>query len=287
MSIWGPGLYDDDTAKYVKKHFCDLLQKGVSDAEATAEIIDEYHREKPDEAESAVIWFALADTQWRMGRLLPDVKKSALATIAEGSNLRYWEMFESPKETKQRAKILFRLKKRICSSPRISSKLFYLYHRKRRLFKKLAVGAGILYFVLYILTFFYGTPDFDILNRPYDNISVVLYDENGNALDKLILEEPASDTVLDLILSNEYAKSRIYKGFFNSQSTRELILFLNYRDNGENKYSVFLIDSTGYINIDDSYRHRLGEYNFFPPNKQKQKELFSALQDIAETSYNQ
>jgi hypothetical protein len=287
MSIWGPGLYDDDTAKYVRKHFCDLIQKGVSDAEATAEIIDEYAREKPDETESAVIWFALADTQRRMGRLLPDVKRSALAAIEEGSNLRYWEMFESPKAAKQRAKILYRLKKRICSSARVSAKLNYLYHRKRRLFKKFAVGAGILCFVLYILTFFNGTPDFLILNRPYDSISIASYDENGNALEKLILEEPASDTVMDLILSNEYARSRIYEGLSYDQSTPEsdlILLFLNYQDKGENKQSVFMIESTGYIHIDDGYR--FGEYNFFPPNRQKQKELFNALQDIAEDLYN-
>jgi hypothetical protein len=122
MGTWGSGLYDDDTASDVRDRYLELLREGLTDEESTAKIKDEFTLSFRDETENAVVWFALADTQWRLGRLLPDVKKAALNAIEEGSNLGYWET-ENPRAARSREKELIKLKERICAPMRAPVKL--------------------------------------------------------------------------------------------------------------------------------------------------------------------
>jgi len=44
-----------------------------------------------DEDDEPLLWFALAETQWKTGRLLPEVKDKALAWIEKGALLALWE----------------------------------------------------------------------------------------------------------------------------------------------------------------------------------------------------
>ena len=66
----------------------------------------------PDDAPS--FWFALADTQWDLGRLENCVKEQALYHIDAGHNLRRWEV-ENPKWAQTRADILLALKQKLLS----------------------------------------------------------------------------------------------------------------------------------------------------------------------------
>ncbi len=65
-----------------------------------------------DEDDEPLFWFALADTQWKYGRLLDEVKKEALKHIELGKNLLRWKE-ENPKQYSKRKKVLEELKKKL------------------------------------------------------------------------------------------------------------------------------------------------------------------------------
>jgi len=78
MGTWGPGLYSNDISEDVKVTYMDQLRRGKSNEEIVETILKEYAKEIEDEDDAINFWLALADTQWKVGRLLPLVKKQAL-----------------------------------------------------------------------------------------------------------------------------------------------------------------------------------------------------------------
>lgn len=90
MGAWGVRLYEDDIALDIKNRL-DELQKGKTVREITNELIDEYSSELDDIDCAPAFWFALADTQWELGRLLPEVKEQALAWLDKGGDLALWQ----------------------------------------------------------------------------------------------------------------------------------------------------------------------------------------------------
>ena len=54
------------------------LRQGQGNEEAVQELTKNYRRTLEDEEDAKLFWFALADTQWEYGRLLPYVKEKAL-----------------------------------------------------------------------------------------------------------------------------------------------------------------------------------------------------------------
>jgi hypothetical protein len=111
MGAWGPKLYQDDVAEDVRDDYKSLLKKGLSDEEATVEIIKNSGA-IGDIDDEPVFWFALADCQWKAGRLLPEVKNKAIEWINKGSDQKKW-LEESPKEAKVRTRVLADLKKEL------------------------------------------------------------------------------------------------------------------------------------------------------------------------------
>lgn len=80
MGTWSRSLYGNDTTSDVRDSYRSLLQEGMNDKEASNKIISEFS-EEPDELDWLLCWVALADTQWSLGRLEPDVKEKALEAI--------------------------------------------------------------------------------------------------------------------------------------------------------------------------------------------------------------
>lgn len=105
MGAWGAKLYQDDVAQDVKEQYKESLKKGKSNEEATQQVLDEYRPMLNDIDDGPVFWFALAETQWSLGRLLPEVKEQALACIDKGTDQARWER-ENPKKAPERKKIL-------------------------------------------------------------------------------------------------------------------------------------------------------------------------------------
>lgn len=114
MASWGPKLYQDDIAEDVRNYFKDQLKRGKSNEEVTNALIEGYQDVISDIDDAPIFWFALANTQWELGRLLTIVNENALKWLSEGSNLRRWEEDE-PKEAITRKKVLEELKQKLNS----------------------------------------------------------------------------------------------------------------------------------------------------------------------------
>lgn len=90
MGFWGSGLYANDTTCDVRDSYIKLLQDGYSNEDAYKAIMEDYE-ELIGDIDEPLFWFALAETQWRLGRLLPEVKEKALEWIEKGGGLEYWD----------------------------------------------------------------------------------------------------------------------------------------------------------------------------------------------------
>ena len=112
MGIWGCGLYQDDVTCDVKSDYLNWLRVGKTNEEATELMLEYYEDYIDDEDDAPPFWFALADTQWKYGRLHPKVKKEALRYLKLGTNLERWKE-ENPKLFPKRKKVLEELKKRL------------------------------------------------------------------------------------------------------------------------------------------------------------------------------
>ena len=83
MGAWGAGLYENDTALDVKDEFEKLFNDGKGVQEITDGLTAEFESIMDCADEAPLFWLALADTQWKFGVLLPDVKENALRWIDE------------------------------------------------------------------------------------------------------------------------------------------------------------------------------------------------------------
>ena len=91
MGAWGAGLYQDDVTQDIRNEYVNRLKVGYTNEEATEELIEYYDYLINDDDDGPLFWFALADTQWKYGRLMPKVKKEALKHIKNGMNLERWK----------------------------------------------------------------------------------------------------------------------------------------------------------------------------------------------------
>lgn len=91
MGAWGTSLYANDTACDLRGDYLDKLRRGKTNEEVTQELIKANADIMGDEEEEPLFWFALADTQWNYGRLLPEVKEKALEFLSRTEELERWE----------------------------------------------------------------------------------------------------------------------------------------------------------------------------------------------------
>lgn len=89
MGTWNTKLYGNDTACDVKETYAKFLQEQLSNMDAYKNTINELHEYLGNE-EEPIFWYALADTQWRLGRLMPEVKERALEWINKKGGLELW-----------------------------------------------------------------------------------------------------------------------------------------------------------------------------------------------------
>lgn len=90
MGAWGTSLYANDTTCDIRGDYLDQLRRGKSNEETTKELILKYQELGGDPEEEPLFWFALADTQWNYGRLLPEVKEKALYFLGQDEELERW-----------------------------------------------------------------------------------------------------------------------------------------------------------------------------------------------------
>jgi len=68
-----------------------FLREQLSNQEAYEKTLEKYSKCIGDEEDEPLLWFALAETQWKVGRLLPEVKTKAMEWIEEGGLIALWE----------------------------------------------------------------------------------------------------------------------------------------------------------------------------------------------------
>ena len=98
MGAWGAGLYENDTALDVKDEFEKLFNDGKGVQEITDGLTAEFESIMDCADEAPLFWLALADTQWKFGVLLPDVKENAMRWIDELKS----QAADTPDEAKQK-----------------------------------------------------------------------------------------------------------------------------------------------------------------------------------------
>jgi hypothetical protein len=122
MGAWGTAIFSDDTAADVRDAFTDFVAEGLSPSEATERLLRERAELLADEDDAVAFWLALAATQWKLGRLLDDVRDRAVAIIDDGDDLRRWED-NSRSEINQRKKHLAKLREKLLSPQPKAKKL--------------------------------------------------------------------------------------------------------------------------------------------------------------------
>ena len=90
MGAWGTSLYANDSAGDIRGDYLDKLKRGKTNEEATKELV-EANANTGDVEEEPLFWFALADTQWNYGRLLPEVKEKALLYLSQSKEWERWK----------------------------------------------------------------------------------------------------------------------------------------------------------------------------------------------------
>lgn len=131
LGAWGTSLYANDSACDLRGDYVEKLKSGKSNPEATQELLEEYQAVLEDPEEGALFWFALADTQWNYGRLLPEVKEKALYYLSRNEEQDRWAASGS-KNFSAWQKTLLQLQEKL-SSPQPKEKRvspFRPYHCK-------------------------------------------------------------------------------------------------------------------------------------------------------------
>ena len=91
MGTWGSGLYANDTTCDIRDTYMGFLKEQLSNGDAYEKTLAKCNEYLHDPDDAPLFWFALADTQWKAGRLLPEVKANALEWIDKGGGMPLWE----------------------------------------------------------------------------------------------------------------------------------------------------------------------------------------------------
>jgi hypothetical protein len=138
MGAWGATLYADDTTCEVRDAYVENLRHGLSEEEAYEHVLQGYGDLLNDLEVACLVYFALADTAWKLGRLPQSVKVRALELIKQGGDLFVWER-DAPEEVAVRRRTLRSLEARLLSE-QPASKLIKLSKPKP---KKIRTNAPV------------------------------------------------------------------------------------------------------------------------------------------------
>ncbi|NMC56645.1 MAG: hypothetical protein GYA50_05440 [Eubacteriaceae bacterium] len=94
MGAWGASLYANDCTCDVKDTYMKFLEEQYSNEDAYQQTIEKLNEYFGD-TDEPLLWYALADTQWRLGRLMPEVKEKALYWIEKEGGIALWEESKS------------------------------------------------------------------------------------------------------------------------------------------------------------------------------------------------
>lgn len=120
MGVWSTSLYGDDISCDIRDLYISFLKQQMSNEEAFQKVCDEYSDIIGTE-EEYLFWYPIADTQWKTGRLIPEVKNKVLNLIDQEAGIFIWE--EDVKKKSKWRSMLQNLKSEI-ESPMLPEKKF-------------------------------------------------------------------------------------------------------------------------------------------------------------------
>ncbi|MBS0263417.1 MAG: hypothetical protein JSS02_15855 [Planctomycetes bacterium] len=116
MGAWGPAIFSDDVAADTRDAFTDFIAEGLTPTAATDRLIGESAEILENDDEALVFWLSLAATQWKLGRLVDQVRDRAIEIIESGADLKRWGDNTRAEQT-QRKKHLEKLRQQLLSPP--------------------------------------------------------------------------------------------------------------------------------------------------------------------------
>lgn len=143
MGAWGAALYADDTTCEVRDAFVDHLRQGLSAEDAGAAVLRGYGDTLANHEVACLVYFALADTAWKYGRLEAGVRARALELLSEGGDLAVWER-DAPEDLNARRRALRTLEARLRSEPPSPRPIKRTQPRPKRIRTSAPIGAVFL-----------------------------------------------------------------------------------------------------------------------------------------------
>ena len=86
MGTWNRKLFSNDATCDIRDTYIEFLKKQLTNEEAYKKTYTEFS-ELFGTDEEPLFWYAMADTQWQLGRLTPEVKEKALSWISRKGGL--------------------------------------------------------------------------------------------------------------------------------------------------------------------------------------------------------
>ena len=114
MGTWGTGLYSDDTTSEVREEFRSELASGLPPTEAEARVLARFKSLLGHHQVACLVFFALADVEWRLGCLSDSVRRRALDLLDRNGDLEQWAK-EAPRDVPARRRTLNALRERLLS----------------------------------------------------------------------------------------------------------------------------------------------------------------------------
>ena len=143
MGTWGTGLYSDDTTCDVRDRYVLNLKAGLSSDDSCQDILDRHGDLLRNTETACLVYFALADTAWRYGRLNEAVKDRALSLLKSGGDIAVWER-DAPSDAASRRKTLRELEKRL-GTPQPAAKTINISQPKPKKIRTTApIGSAFL-----------------------------------------------------------------------------------------------------------------------------------------------
>ena len=90
MGSWGTILYANDTTSDIKDFYMTLLRNETSNEEALKLTLEQFDDLIGDE-EEPLLWFALSETMWQVGRMTPEIKSKVLEWLDKDGYMEAWE----------------------------------------------------------------------------------------------------------------------------------------------------------------------------------------------------
>lgn len=114
MGTWGTDLYSDDIACEVRDEYLDALKVGLTGPEAANQVLLRRGLALENRQIACGVYFALAETAWKYGRLTEEVRSAALALLESGGDLPIWAQ-DAPAQRHARRAMLERLEAQLRS----------------------------------------------------------------------------------------------------------------------------------------------------------------------------